>query len=685
MALESTWSLGDAVLNITGSTAGLNKALGDADSAVKKNMGNILGRARMVGVAMTAMGAGILGGLGMAVKAAGDFENEITKAFAIMGPLTDEQKKKMSEFAQQLSGESTFSIQEVAKAFFYLASAGLTAEETVKMLPQILKFAEAGNFDLAKAVSLSMNAVWALGLKSKDTQETLDGLTRVTNVLAKANILANADIQQFSEALTNNVAGALRMVGKDIEEGAAVLTVFAQGGLVGAAAGTALTIVMRDLQLRGLAGIKDDGPKAATAIIKLSEKLERLQTDLSIANQRMQELSRSGKTSQSTMMGQAAKIADLSDKIKNTKEKLGELTDGNLQSTNTWKEHKIAVFDAEGEFRNMADVIGELERAMNDMSDAQRKQFMKQLGFQEKSVHYLQTLIGTSERIRENEAALRNLSGVVDEIAEKQLATFNSQMKMLGNQMTNLKIGIGTQLLPVLKSMIAHIKPILEKWADWIKANPELTEKLVFTTAAIGGLAIVLGPVLMSLGSILTMFTTGAVLVKGFGTAIASLFGVGTVGAGAAGLLGIAAVLGALVGAGGLLVHFNDTVYEFINNIAPDWAIALDTIGGTLEDIWNWFDKITDKMAEATAGMLHWFDSTFGKDFKAPSPFSPISFISPARSMRFTPTASNIANNQSINNSRLSVNIYPQRAGDVSEAQARAIMQRFVGAARRAS
>ncbi len=59
----------------------------------------------------------------------------------------------------------------------------------------------------------------ALGLTVDNAEENLGNLTRVTDVLVKANTLANATVQQFSEALTNKAGAALRILNKDVEEG----------------------------------------------------------------------------------------------------------------------------------------------------------------------------------------------------------------------------------------------------------------------------------------------------------------------------------------------------------------------------------------------------------------------------------------------------------------------------------
>ena len=186
-------------------------------------------------------------------KMRADFDQALTESTAIMGDLSDAMRKDLARTAVEVSKVTAFSAKQAAEAYFFLASAGLTAAQSIKALPQVARFAQAGNFELARATDLLTDAQSALGLSSKDTSKNMENMARVSDVLVKANTLANATVAQFSESLTNKAGAALRILGKDVEEGAAVLAVFADQGLKGAAAGESLNIVMRDLQRASMA------------------------------------------------------------------------------------------------------------------------------------------------------------------------------------------------------------------------------------------------------------------------------------------------------------------------------------------------------------------------------------------------------------------------------------------------
>lgn len=178
----------------------------------------------------------------IAVKAFADFDNAMIESTSIMD-VTTQQIAKMRDTALSLSssGQVLQGPKDIAKAYFYLASAGKTAEQSMALMPKMAAFATAGAFDMALATDLATDAQSALGLSSKNVTVDTENLVRVTDVLVKANTLANATVQQFSESLTNTAGATLKTYNKTVEEGVAVLAAYADQGVKGNVAGSNLT------------------------------------------------------------------------------------------------------------------------------------------------------------------------------------------------------------------------------------------------------------------------------------------------------------------------------------------------------------------------------------------------------------------------------------------------------------
>ena len=271
------------------------KALKPIDKFGKQVSG--LGRDITQGITLPIVAAS-----GVILKFGTDFEKAMTNSLAIMEDVSTETRKQMEDTAKVVSGITTSSSKQAAEAYFFLASAGLNAAQSIEALPRVAKFAQAGNFNLALATDLLTDAQSALGLSSKNTIEAMTGLTRVSDVLVKANTLANASVLQFSESLTNKAGAALRLLGKDVEEGVAVLAAFANQGLKGAGAGEALNIVLRDLQKAALKN-KSAFEDAKIAVFDNAGEMRNMADIISELEARLSGMSDEQKRAELTLLG----------------------------------------------------------------------------------------------------------------------------------------------------------------------------------------------------------------------------------------------------------------------------------------------------------------------------------------------------------------------------------------------
>ena len=131
--------------------------------------------AKLAGVALA---VGLAKGLTEAVQEFTAFNDKMTQSLAIMNT-TVEQQKAMEESALAVSRETRISAEQSAEAFFFLASAGLDAEQSISALPQVAKFAQAGMFDMATATDLATDAQSALGLTVDDAQHLQIDVSKV--------------------------------------------------------------------------------------------------------------------------------------------------------------------------------------------------------------------------------------------------------------------------------------------------------------------------------------------------------------------------------------------------------------------------------------------------------------------------------------------------------------------------
>lgn len=421
--------------------------------------------------------------IGGSAKAFGDFDSAMTQSTAIMGDISGPVRQKMEDAAKAIGRTTRFSAAEAAEGYFFLAAAGMDAEQSIAALPQVAAFAQAGMFDMARATDLATDAQSALGLSSDDAAENLEGLTRVTDVLVKANTLANASVEQFSEALTEKAGTAMKSVNMDIEEGVAVLGVFADQGIKGSAAGTAFTATLEGLT-RGARTNRDEF------------------------------------------------------------ERLG-----------------IQVYDTNGALRPMDQIVTQLERSLGGLSVEQQRAELAALGFNRQSQAGILALIGSSDALREYEGELRNAGGTVQEIAEKQLESFNAQMGLARDRIVTAAIDIGATVAPVLANLAGVVATGAEAFAG-------LPGPVRNTAVSLGMVAVAAGPVLKVGGSLLS--TWGKVA-----TALADAGGVATV---------FNRGMSTMVVGAANLVDGTSSLYRHLGNVARfmtgPWGLAI--AGATL-------------------------------------------------------------------------------------------------------
>ena len=356
-----------------------------------KQMSNLGGTTKKLAGIVKGAGIAFAGGLAVGITKATrefiEFEDALNQSLAIMNT-TVAQQEKMTQAARDVATSTRISATESAESFFFLASAGLDAEQSIAALPQVAKFAQAGMFDMSLATDLATDAQSALGLTVNDASQNLENLTRVTDVLVKANTLANASVQQFSEALTTKAGAALKVVNKDIEEGVAVLAAFADRGVKGAEAGDKLNQVLRDI------------PRATA---KNSEEFA----------------------------------------------KLG-----------------LSMFDTEGNMKNVADIIEELDRVLGPMSDEMKAATLDQLGLNRGVADAVKILSGAGDQIREYEAALRNAGGATQEVADKQIDSLQGQADILRDRFAVLGATIVEEFEPAIRGAIEGTSDFVESMTN---------------------------------------------------------------------------------------------------------------------------------------------------------------------------------------------------------------------------
>jgi len=401
---------------------------------------------------------------GMAIKAFAKFDDAMNQSLAIMGKVPPKIRAEMEQTAKDIASKSITAPEKLAESYFFLASAGMSAQQSMKALPVVEKFAVAGMFDMQNAVTLLNDSMSALGMKTEDATQNMIRMREVGDVLVKANTLANATVEQFATSLTSKAGAAMKAYNISLREGVAVLAAYADKGIKAELAGN--------------------------------------------------------------MMGRMLRLT-----IKAI-----------VENESAWKKFNIRTQDAEGNLPPLADLIEDITAALEGMGAVQKAAALEMLGFKARSQQTILPLLGASNAIRDYYKELEKANGITKEVAEKQLMSFISQMKILWNNIKLMGIEIGAVLAPALVEMATYIKGLTQ----WFRGLSDTTKAWIvggaIFVAMIGLALLVVGSLATAISSLIGLLATVGIVGLAFAAALvvvatAILFVVDAFSAGELGLI----------------------------------------------------------------------------------------------------------------------------------------------------
>lgn len=218
--------------------AGAERQFNNSITRMGQGMQRFGGVISGIGSNLTLLTAPLIG-FGIAgIRAAGNFEDAMVAIEARTGA-TAEVMESVRQKALQLGADTKFSSQQAADAFLQLLTAGLSVNEAMATLPNVLDAAAAGNLDLGASADIVTNVMSSFGLVAEDT-------TRIVETMSRAAASSPADMLQIGTAL-QAVGGIAKTFGLEMEDTAAILAIFAQSGIRGTQASTQLRSVLRNM------------------------------------------------------------------------------------------------------------------------------------------------------------------------------------------------------------------------------------------------------------------------------------------------------------------------------------------------------------------------------------------------------------------------------------------------------
>ena len=227
-------------------------------------------------------------------------------------------------------------------------------------------------------------------------------------------------------------------------------------------------------------------------------------------------------------------------------------------------------------------------------------------------IQVIEAMSGATDAIEKNKQAYDDASGSSDNLTNKVKETVTYQSAM--NNMMLAAAEVGEQLAPTINSVAEAVKNA----AQWFRGLDEDTQKTIMTIA---GIAAVIGPMLVVLGTIAGSITKISSAASGFfgvwmkGAEMLSLSG----GAFTLVVAGIALLIGGLILAYNKVEWFRNGVNAFFQGVSDVAVEVFNFVGGFIsgifEGVWTNISNVFGSIKQIFTGFLDFITGVFTGDW----------------------------------------------------------------------
>lgn len=266
----------------------------------------------------------------------------------------------------------------------------------------------------------------------------------------------------------------------------------------------------------------------------------------------------------------------------------------------------VSAVGADGKIRQMPDVLADLNKAMSGYS-------------QEAKANITSTIFGTeamgaamilmeqagSGALQDFQKSLAQ-TGTAEKVAGTQTDNLKGDFAGLSSAMEGMKISVFEALEPSLRSLTQSITGVIGKVQAWAQENPELTQKIIYATTAVAGLAAAALPLLAAfktmqflVAAVRTPFLLLNLAIKSQTAAMIASKTAALISAGATRAWGVATkvaaagarVLGSalkfMLGPWGLVIAAITTAVIYSKELAAGWQ----WLKGKALELWSTFSE----------------------------------------------------------------------------------------------
>lgn len=227
----------------------------------------------------------------------------------------------------------------------------------------------------------------------------------------------------------------------------------------------------------------------------------------------------------------------------------------------------VSIVDANGNYRDMTDILADVQKATEGMTQAERDMALSSIWGTEALKGVNMAFEAGVPKIREFEVGIRKSDGAASEMYDTMQNNLQGAIDNMKSAFEGLLITIGQRLIPIFQNLVEGITNVFT-WFN--NLNPAIQNVII----GVGGFLAILGPLLLIVGNVI-------IFIVKLSTSISALVTFFSAGGAGAGLLSVA--IGALSGPIGIAIAAITALIAVGVLLYNNW----DTIKAKCSEVWN--------------------------------------------------------------------------------------------------
>lgn len=376
-----------------------------------------------------------------------DFDDAMRATQGKLVTASTQDMAKLEEQVRAWAETTRFGAVETANAVKEAASSGWELTEIYEGIPTVMTLAATAGMDLTDATEYLNSALAGLNMDMSESTTLVDQWVMASN-------RSRASVLDMGEAMQR--LGSLMTFTESSDEVLTLLSVMAEYGTKGAEAGT----LLRNVMLR--------------------------------------------------LIAPTAKAAETLDMLDASEEELAELGEMDVAAAaEAMDTLGLSVFDAEGNLKSMIQVISELRRATNGMTEEEMYPMLAAI-FPTRTLRGIMDLLRTSdEEYAAIQNRIRSSGGYASEIAALQEGGIGGSIRNLKSAFEELKLTVGEAMNPQIIKVTNALTELIQNISDMPEGTWDFIGNIFATIVKAGPVLIGVGTTLKLASMLLT--PTGAI------------------------------------------------------------------------------------------------------------------------------------------------------------------------------